>query len=62
MEAIIVEDYAEVNKDRCIGCGVCVPTCPSDAIQLYNKDNITEPPDDMEQFYSKLIAKKYASD
>jgi ferredoxin len=60
MEAIIVEDYAEVNVDRCIGCGVCVPTCPSDAIQLYNKDNITEPPDDMKQFYSKLIARKYA--
>ncbi len=25
---------AIVNKDECIGCGVCVDACPSDAIKM----------------------------
>lgn len=25
---------AIVNKDECIGCGVCVDDCPSDAIKM----------------------------
>ncbi|MBW1945512.1 MAG: 4Fe-4S binding protein, partial [Deltaproteobacteria bacterium] len=28
---------AEVNLDRCIGCGLCVTTCPDDAIRLVKK-------------------------
>ena len=38
MEAISESDDAyEVNRERCIGCGVCVPTCPSEAISLVRK-------------------------
>ncbi len=29
-------DYPEVNKDLCTGCGICVDTCPLDAIELKN--------------------------
>ncbi|GAB4114090.1 MAG: hypothetical protein Kow00103_07150 [Candidatus Caldatribacteriota bacterium] len=28
----------EVNKEKCIGCGVCVTICPVKAINLSNND------------------------
>jgi MinD superfamily P-loop ATPase len=31
------DDLAEVNLDRCIGCGLCVITCPEDALKLVLK-------------------------
>jgi Na+-translocating ferredoxin:NAD+ oxidoreductase subunit B len=30
-------DTAAVLKDRCIGCGVCVPSCSEEAIRLQAK-------------------------
>ena len=36
------EDSREVNKDRCIDCGLCVSTCPTEAISMVAK-NISEP-------------------
>ncbi len=40
------EEKAKVNKDRCIGCGLCVTTCPSEAIELVLKpeNNLKTPP------------------
>ena len=36
MAAVTINDdqVAQVNRDRCIGCGLCVTTCPSEAIAL----------------------------
>jgi heterodisulfide reductase subunit A-like polyferredoxin len=31
------EDYCEVNRERCIGCGVCASTCPTESISLLRK-------------------------
>ncbi|MBW1820088.1 MAG: 4Fe-4S binding protein, partial [Deltaproteobacteria bacterium] len=30
-------DFSEIIDGRCIGCGVCIPTCPEEAISLVVK-------------------------
>ncbi len=37
MEAIELENAAVVNRDCCIGCGVCVVACDVDAMVLHPK-------------------------
>ncbi|MHA1534896.1 MAG: 4Fe-4S binding protein, partial [Promethearchaeota archaeon] len=54
----IEDDISEVNKARCIGCGVCVPTCTSEAISLIKKDEETLPPKNTMETYTKIMNKK----
>ena len=53
MEAVTVggEEVAEVNEDLCIGCGVCTPTCPSEAVRLIQRKE-TSPPPDLNTFFT----------
>jgi len=39
----------EFDQDRCVGCGLCVSTCPSGALNLARKADYEEPqmPDTM---------------
>ena len=37
MDAIALENVAQVDLNRCIGCGVCVPACDARAISLCAK-------------------------
>ncbi len=48
------EAYA-VIRDRCIGCGLCVDTCPSDAIRLVRKsdEDLALPPQDEMAWYEE---------
>ena len=51
VNAIEEEDDAyRVVKEKCIGCGLCVTTCPSEAIQLIRKEAeelVASPKDEM---------------
>ncbi|HEX2980817.1 MAG TPA: 4Fe-4S dicluster domain-containing protein [Anaerolineaceae bacterium] len=42
--AIEVDQTAMINETRCIGCGVCVPVCPSGALSLVRREGEKEPP------------------
>jgi len=34
MEALKLDDVAVVDKDRCIGCAVCIATCSVKAMKM----------------------------
>lgn len=44
-----------VIKERCIGCGLCITTCPSEAICLMPKDGqeLESPPKDEKEWFRK---------
>lgn len=45
-----------LNSDRCIGCGLCVTTCPSEALTLERKmDDVIMPvPDTLEETWQEI--------
>jgi Fe-S-cluster-containing hydrogenase component 2 len=60
MDAITVENkIANVNLNRCIGCGLCVTTCEKKAIKLYPTKKKTSPPRNSQIFYIQVLYKKY---
>jgi len=47
------DEAYRVIKERCIGCGLCISTCPSEAIKLVRKpeEEIIQPPKDEEAWF-----------
>jgi electron transport complex protein RnfB len=43
------EDCYEIVRKRCIGCGLCVTSCPTDAIQLMRKPESERVPPPVDQ-------------
>ncbi len=44
MEALSLADKkAVLDLDRCIGCGLCVSTCPTDSLSLLRKPKAKQP-------------------
>ena len=59
MDAIkLDDDYSEIIEGRCIGCGVCIPTCPEDAISLKAKTGLEAPPVDFEETFQRIRAER----
>jgi NAD-dependent dihydropyrimidine dehydrogenase PreA subunit len=47
---------AEVNEERCIGCGVCVYKCPTKTLQLIQLETIQEPPKTVRDWAIQFMA------
>jgi H+/Na+-translocating ferredoxin:NAD+ oxidoreductase subunit B len=61
MEAITKDNGGyRVKPERCIGCGVCTATCPTDSISLIRKPEgqRDEPPENLSDWYSKRAASR----
>jgi formate hydrogenlyase subunit 6/NADH:ubiquinone oxidoreductase subunit I len=50
--------FAAIELGRCIGCGLCVPVCPEDAISLVKKDEEIIPPMTEEDLLDTELALK----
>jgi ferredoxin len=47
-----------VDLTRCIGCGVCVPVCPEDAMLLVKREQETVPLQTEEDRFDAMLAYK----
>jgi ferredoxin len=53
------EGKAVVDRGRCIGCALCVTTCPSSALRLEPSEKPRIPPDDTKALYLKMLQDRF---
>ncbi len=59
MDAITSDDGpSSVDLLRCIGCGLCVSTCPEEAIQLHEKEETRTPPRSQDALYMQILRER----
>jgi Fe-S-cluster-containing hydrogenase component 2 len=63
MEAMSMKDgVPSVDLARCIGCGLCVPSCPENAMHLVKKAQEIVPPQTEEELFRTILAGKTAQE
>jgi electron transport complex protein RnfB len=59
MDAVVESDgVVEINLDRCIGCGVCISTCPEEAITLVQKETVVVPPATHDEKLDRIMTER----
>jgi Fe-S-cluster-containing hydrogenase component 2 len=59
MEAIKENEGAmEVDLTRCIGCGLCISVCPTEAIRLIEKEQRKIPPKEFDELLSNMAKER----
>jgi electron transport complex protein RnfB len=56
--AIETEQAVEIDPERCIGCGVCLSTCPEEAITLVPKEPTVVPPATIEEKLDRIMVER----
>ena len=59
MDAIVSENGARrVDPARCIGCGLCLPTCPEKAVSLTARPDAAVPPANFVERSMRILAER----
>jgi len=55
-----VDDQSLVDLNRCIGCGLCVTTCPQEALKLVRKpeEQLYQPPESGAETYLRIALER----
>jgi ferredoxin len=56
-----VEDSASVDRNKCLGCGLCASDCPTDAIKLVLRPDREEPFDGIAEMGIEILKGKQAN-
>jgi ferredoxin len=62
MDAVSLDTgHAVIARTHCIGCGLCVGTCPSNSIALTRKERPRVPPKNTPALYMQLYRDRYGT-
>jgi electron transport complex protein RnfB len=54
----VVDEIATVDEAKCIGCGLCVTGCPSEALKLVRREGAPVPPGTVRDMGLKILSDK----
>jgi electron transport complex protein RnfB len=54
----LIEEVASVDREKCIGCGLCVTGCPNQALGLVRRDAVPEPADTVRDMGIRILEDK----
>jgi len=52
---------AELNTERCIGCGVCAYKCPTKSLVLQRREIVYDPPNSMAEYGMRFVMDRQAA-
>jgi electron transport complex protein RnfB len=50
------DDVAERDPEKCIGCGLCVSTCPSESLEMVLRSDRRTPPSNNSELMASIVA------
>jgi len=56
--ALTVNETAEVDAEKCLGCGLCNMVCPTESLSMIRRDEIAEPKRNFRELMTAIMQEK----